>query len=89
LRLIGARDGRDGALTIHRDVDLYSALLAAGESVTHATTPDRKVWVQVVRGQVTVNGDAAKAGDGIALEGADQVVIGATSGAEVLLFDMA
>jgi len=89
LRLIGAPDGRDGALTIHRDVDLYSALLTAGESVTHATTPDRKVWVQVVRGQVTVNGDAAKAGDGIALEGADQVVIGATSGAEVLLFDMA
>lgn len=89
LRLIGARDGRDGALTIHRDVDLYSALLTAGESVTHATAPDRKVWVQVVRGQVTVNGDAAKAGDGIALEGADQVVVGATSGAEVLLFDMA
>jgi len=89
LRLIGAPDGRDGALTIHRDVDLYSALLTAGESVAHATTPKRKIWVQVVRGQVTVNGDAAKAGDGIALEGADQVVIDATSGAEVLLFDMA
>lgn len=88
LRLIGARDGRDGALTIHRDVDLYSTLLTAGESVTHATTPDRKVWVQVVRGQVTVNGDAAKAGDGIALEGATEVVVNATSGAEILLFDM-
>jgi quercetin 2,3-dioxygenase len=88
LRLIGARDGRDGALTIHQDVDLYSALLTAGESVTHATAPDRKIWVQIVRGQVAVNGDAAKAGDGIALEGAEQAVITASSGAEILLFDM-
>ncbi len=88
LRLVGSRDGRDGSLTIHQDVDLYAALLSAGESIRHATTPARKVWVQVVRGQVTANDSAAKAGDGIAIEGADEVVISATSGAEILLFDM-
>jgi quercetin 2,3-dioxygenase len=63
-------------------------LLTAGETVRHATTPARKVWVQVVRGQVTVNDSAAEAGDGIAIEGADAVVISAASGAEILLFDM-
>lgn len=88
LRLIGSRDGRDGSLTIHQNVDLYASLMTKGEVVQHDTRPDRKVWVQVVRGQVTVNDSAAEAGDGIAIEDADRVVIGANSGAELLLFDM-
>lgn len=88
LRLIGSRDGRDGSVTIHRDVDLYASLLAKGETVRHGTGPDRKVWVQVARGRVSVNGAEAEPGDGIALEGVDQVTIAAATGAEVLLFDM-
>jgi redox-sensitive bicupin YhaK (pirin superfamily) len=35
LRLVGSRDGRDGSVTIHQDVDLFATLLAAGEEVTH------------------------------------------------------
>src|SRR5437868_14795800 len=35
LRLIAARDGADGAVTIHQDVRLYATLLAPGERVTH------------------------------------------------------
>ena len=31
LRLMGSRDGRDGSLTIHQDVDLYGSLLGTGE----------------------------------------------------------
>jgi len=37
---------------------------------------------------VTVNGAEAEPGDGIAIEDVDKVVIAATSGAELLLFDM-
>ena len=88
LRLIGSRDGRDGSVTIHQDVDLYASLLAKGETVQHETKPDRKLWVQVARGRVTVNGAEAEPGDGIAIEDVDKVVIAATSGAEFLLFDM-
>ena len=88
LRLIGSPDGRDGSVTIHQDVALYASLLAKGETVTHETRPDRKVWVQVVRGRVAVNGQDTDAGDGIAVEAVDKVDIAATSGAEILLFDM-
>ena len=35
LRLVGSRDGRDGSVTIHRDVDLYASLLDDGGTVTH------------------------------------------------------
>ena len=88
LRLIGSRDGRDGSVTIHQDVDLYASLLAKGETVRHETKPERKVWLQVARGQVTVNGTDTEAGDGIAIEGVDQVDVTAASDTEFLLFDM-
>jgi redox-sensitive bicupin YhaK (pirin superfamily) len=88
LRLIGSRDGRDGSVTIHRDVDLYAAVVAGGEAVRHDVRPHRKLWLQVVRGSVAVNGADANAGDGIAVEDADRLDIAAKTEAEVLLFDM-
>lgn len=88
LRLVAARDGRDGALAIHQDVDLYAALLAPGENLTHPLATGRKAWLQVARGGLTLNGTALAEGDGAAIEGEDAVEIAATGDAELLLFDM-
>jgi redox-sensitive bicupin YhaK (pirin superfamily) len=88
LALVGARDGRDGALTIHQDLDLFVADLDKGDSVRHALAPRRKAWVQVTRGAVTVNGTAVSQGDGAALTDETEVAIAANDNAEVLLFDL-
>ena len=40
LRLVGSRDGRDGSLTIHQDVDLYATALERGERVSVGAAPD-------------------------------------------------
>lgn len=88
LRLIGAPDGRDGALTIHQDVSLYSTLLDPGESVTHLLTEGRGAWLQVARGTLTVNGAPLAAGDGLAVTGGGELRLESESGAEALLFDM-
>lgn len=89
LKLVGSRDGRDGSVTIHRDVDLYASLLQSGDSVRHALDKERHVWVQVVRGELDVEGMSVSAGDGVALVSPRQVAITAASDAELLLFDMA
>lgn len=89
LQLIGSRDGRDGSVTIHQDVDLFTAVLDEGNRITHTTDPARKIWIQVVHGTVEINGEAARAGDGLALENESDVALHATSEAAVLLFDMA
>ncbi len=86
LRLVASHDGRDGSLTIHQDVDLYTTTLRDGAGVTHDVRPGRYGWVQVTRGNVTVNGESLTAGDGAAIEAEPKVAI-AGSG-EVLLFDM-
>jgi len=89
LRLVGAPGGRDGAVTIHQDVDLYAGLFDAGEGAELALRPGRIGWVQVTRGTVTVNGAALHAGDGAALRDAEAITIEGGVAAEVLVFDMA
>jgi hypothetical protein len=89
LRLVGSPDGRDGSIVIHQDTDIYDALLSSGDAVTNNLKPGHKSWVQVVRGAVEVNGKAADAGDGVAVE--DEAVVTVMSLAddsEVLVFDL-
>ena len=89
LRLLAARDGRGGALSINQDVDLYGAVIAQGEGLTHALRDGRKAWIQVARGSVTLNGEQLHPGDGAAVSDEPRLDLKATSDAEILLFDMA
>lgn len=89
LRLVGSRDGREGSVTIHQDVDLYATRLEDGASVTHTLRPGRHAWVQLARGTATLNGTELRAGDGAAVTGEDTLTLASDTGAEVLLFDLA
>jgi hypothetical protein len=89
LRLIAADDGRDGAVTIHQDADLWTALLQPGDSVRHALAPGRYAWLHVARGAVSLNGSTLGAGDGAAVRDESALEITGAVRAEVLLFDLA
>lgn len=89
LRPVGSSDGRDGSVVIHQDVELFAALLNAGEKVTHALAPGRKGWIQVIRGAVALDGHDLVAGDGAAV--ANEPVLSATAkvdNTEILVFDL-
>ena len=88
LRLIGSRDGRDGSVTIHQDVDLYAALLKEGDNVRHEAKAGRGIWIQVVRGSVEVGGTSYRAGDGLSIEEPGSVQVNGLDDAEILLFDL-
>ena len=88
LRLIASRDGRDGSVTVHQHVDLYASVLQEGAEVDLAIAESNKVFVQVVRGDINVNGQTATAGDGIQLSDLDQLNISSQTEAEFLVFDM-
>ena len=89
LRLIASRDGRDGAITVHQDVDLYAGVFAPGDRARLELRPDRHAWVQVARGTVTVNGQRLDQGDGAALSDEAALDLTADADAEVLVFDLA
>ncbi len=88
LRLIASRDGRGGSLGIHQDVDLYATLLDRDQHASHAVRPGRTVWVQVVKGELTVNDEALRTGDGMAVVAVDRLRFASPSHAEALVFDM-
>ncbi len=88
LRLVSSRDGRDGSVTIHQDVDLYATRLGEGDETTHQLGAGRKGWVQVARGRAEINGTALQAGDGVALTDETGITLRGMSDAEILLFDM-
>jgi len=88
LRLIAAGDGREGAVTIHQDADVWTALLQPGESVRHALALGRYAWLHVARGAVSLNGSTLGAGDGAAVSDETALEITGAARAEVLLFDL-
>ena len=89
LRLLVAPGGTDGALNIHQDARLYSAILDDGQRVEYTLAAGRGAWLQVARGSVELNGTTLEQGDGAAVE--EESLLGITSrgASEVLLFDLA
>jgi redox-sensitive bicupin YhaK (pirin superfamily) len=88
-RLVASRDGRNGSLTVHQDVDLYTSVLEAGDEVAIDLRPERSAWVQVARGAVTLNGTGLKEGDGAAVFDTATLTLTSDTGSEVLVFDLA
>jgi redox-sensitive bicupin YhaK (pirin superfamily) len=89
LRVVASRDGRDGAVTVHQDARLFAARLAPGEEIVHALAPGRHAWVQVVRGELALDGTALAAGDGAAVSDTARLALSARASSELLLFDLA
>jgi hypothetical protein len=89
LFLVASRDGREGAVTVHQDVDLYAARLQPNQRVSHTLKPQRHAWIQVARGEITLNGLPLEKGDGAAISEERDIAIEAATDAEILLFDLA
>ena len=88
LTLVASRDGRDGSMSIHQDADLWLARLGGGAGATHTLRPGRHAWVQVAEGEVTLNGQNLRAGDGAALSEETALTLSAGSPTQALLFDL-
>ncbi len=88
-RLVAAKDGRDGAITVHQDMELYITSLDPGEKLNYRLQTDRHAWVQVTRGEVVLNGNRLVQGDGAAVSQEEILETSSMTQAEVLLFDLA
>ncbi|BAY39632.1 Pirin-like protein [Nostoc sp. NIES-2111] len=88
LRLVAAKDGRDGAVTIHQDVDIYASVLKASDVVNYHVKGDRYAWLQIAQGVATLNGEELRAGDGVQINGEEKLEITSEIGTELLLFDL-
>ncbi len=86
--LVISSDGRDDSATIRQDADVYRIRLKAGESVTHDLADGRGLWLQLVSGPATLNGERLNPGDGASAERPGIYTITAEQDTEALLFDL-
>lgn len=88
LRLVASPDGQDGSLVIRQDARLFLGSLDEGRQLTHSLPAGRHAWLQVLRGEVDLNGNPLTAGDGAAASHESALSIRPTKPSEVLLFDL-
>ena len=88
-RLLVSKDGTDGSLQIARDANLWGLSLDGGEEATLDLPKKRNVWVQVVSGILTIDGQQLVEGDGLALDSIEQLVASSEEKVDALVFDLA
>ncbi len=88
LRLIASSDAREGSVLIHQDAAIYAAILGAGDHVSLPLAAGRLGYVHVIRGAVTVNGQALRGGDALKLSDEAALTLTDAVEAEVLVFDL-
>jgi quercetin 2,3-dioxygenase len=87
LNLIASKAGREESLPIHQDADVYVAKLAGG-AIEHELKDGRAGWVQVIEGDLTVNGQTLHPGDGAAIDGEQSIKLESAAYSHWLLFDL-
>lgn len=90
LRLIASRDGRDGSTRINQDAGVYASLLDSRKTLAHELAPGRHAWVQLIKGELDVNGTRLRPGDGAGISAESKLDLTSTASetAEFLLFDL-
>lgn len=89
LQLVASQDAASGSLLIHQDAKVYLSELTAGGTVDYQIPADRHVWLQVLRGELTVSDQTLSAGDAAAISEEEAIAIRSATGAELMLFDLA
>ncbi|MGE5415016.1 MAG: pirin family protein [Syntrophomonadaceae bacterium] len=90
LRLVASGTPSDGAIALRQDANLYASVLGPGETVSLELPAVRHLWVQALRGSVSVNGKEIMAGDGLAASDERSFAFAAgNQGTELLAFDLA
>jgi len=88
LHLIASKSGRAGSVKIHQDADVFVAKLSQESRLEHGLRPGRYAWVQVAEGELTLNGQALKAGDGAAVSEEASLILASTGPAQAVVFDL-
>jgi redox-sensitive bicupin YhaK (pirin superfamily) len=86
--LVASQSGKAGSLMIHQDVELHVACLGKGKAVDFPIRTERSYWIQICKGQVSINGEAFHEGDGLGITNEKALKFATRDGVEFLLFDL-
>ena len=88
LRLVASPEGGEGVVSLHADARLYAGLFDGAEEAEVKINADRKAYVHLIRGELTVNGQVLKEGDAALIKDESLIQLSHGKNAEVLVFDL-
>jgi quercetin 2,3-dioxygenase len=90
-KVLASSKPAEGVATINQDASVAVAELTPGKSLSYKLGDKRHAWLQVIHGEVKVNGTTLSSGDAVAAdnESALEITAQGAANSEVLLFDLA
>jgi quercetin 2,3-dioxygenase len=86
LKVISGDDG--DAVLVHQDADVFVSHLSAGARVEHPLRDGRGLYLYVIEGDVSVNGERMTTGDAAQITEEPSVAIEAAADSELILVDV-
>ena len=88
LTLVCSPDGGNKSIKINQDVHLFIGKLVAKGKVSHSLRDQRYAWIQLIEGDLELNGENLSPGDGAAVDDETELKLASKKGAHFLLFDL-
>ncbi len=88
LQAIASPDGEGGTLQITNDVRVFASQLTAQTELEHDLDENRRAWLQIAEGELTIDGLPLHRGDGVRIESEQRLRIRACTNCEFVLFDL-
>lgn len=88
LTLVCSPDGEEQSIKINQDVSLFIGKLTGRGKSMHALRKDRHAWIQLIEGDLDVNGEKLSPGDGASADEEKELRFASEKGADFLLFDL-
>jgi redox-sensitive bicupin YhaK (pirin superfamily) len=82
----GRQDG--DAVHIHQDATFYVSRLEEGQSVSHSLSANRRGFLYLIDGTITLNGESFGTGDQARITEVANLSIDASHGSEIILIDL-
>lgn len=88
LQLLASPTGELNSLPIHQDIKVYRGLLDNNQRLAYIFPAKRYAWLQLVKGQLQVDNEQLKVGDGAAIQLQSEISLMALEDSEFLLFEL-
>lgn len=86
--LVVSGSGRDGSIQINQDAEIFVGKFSAGKNFDFSIKNNRKIWIQMVKGKLSINDQTIETGDAMAISDEEKISLKAEENSEFLLFDL-
>ncbi len=88
LNLVISSEARDSVIAIHQDIKLFIGQFNQPKAITYALTKNRHAWLQLITGDIEIEGKTLHSGDGAAISDQETLLLDIKENTHFLLFDL-